>query len=233
MTLAILARDPVTGYFGVAVATSTPAAGGLDGIAHVPRFGICLGIAVPGYCHKAGAALLHAGLGAEGAMTAMTGGDPGVAYRQLAVLDTEGGVTAHTGEKCVSHASHKVGSDYVVLGNWLASREVVEGMERAYLESEGETFTRRLIAALEGGRDAGGEISHPLVSALVIAFADREGTPLLDLRCDGAVAGTSGLPEDPVARILMNYEHVAAAQPAIELGRQKPETLWSEILQAQ
>lgn len=230
MTLAILARNPNTGNFGVALATSTPAAGGLDGIAHVPRFGICLGIAVPGYCHKVGAAVLQAGLGAEAAMTAMVGGDPDVAYRQLGALDTEGRVAAHTGENCVNHASHKIGPDYILLGNWLASRAVIEGMERAYLDSKSEPFARRLIAALEGGRDAGGEISDPLVSSLMIAFGDREGTHLLDLRCDGAVGSVADVYEDPIARLLANYEHVAAAQPAIELGRAQPETLWSEIL---
>lgn len=231
MTLAILARDPRTGNFGVALATSTPAAGGLDGIAHVPRFGICLGIAVPGYCHKVGAAILQAGLGAEVAMTTMVGGDGGAAYRQLGALDAEGRVAAHTGEHCVDHASHKIGPDYVLLGNWLASRAVVEGMERAYLDSRDEPFARRLIAALEGGRDAGGEISDPLVSAVMIAFGDREGTHLLDLRCDGADGPVAGVPEDPIARLLTNYEQVAAEQPAIELGRAHPETLWSEILQ--
>lgn len=232
MTLAILARNPDTGTFGVAVTTSTPAAGGLDGIAHVPRFGIALGIAVPGYCHKVGAAMLHAGLGAEAALTAMVGGDPGVAYRQLGVMDTEGRVAAHTGAKCVNHASHKIGPDYLVLGNWLASRQVVEGMERSFLDSKGETFARRLIAALEGGRDAGGEISHPLISSLVVVFGDREGTHLLDLRFDGAESSVAGVPEDPVARILTNYEHVAAEQPAIELARARPETLWADILNA-
>lgn len=231
MTLAILARDPDTGNFGVALTTSTPAAGGLDGIAHVPRFGICLGIAVPGYCHKIGAAVLQAGLGAEAAMTAMHG-DPGIAYRQLGVLDTEGRAVGFTGEKCVNHASHKVGTDYVVLGNWAASRQTIEAMESRFLDSKGEPFARRLIAALEGGRDAGGEISHALVSSVLIAYGDREGTHALDLRCDGALNAAGDGPEDPVARILYNYAHIVKTQPAVEVARTRPETMWADALKA-
>lgn len=231
MTLAILARDPETGNFGVGLTTSTAAAGGLDGVAHVPRFGIALGIAVPGYCHKVGGTMLYAGLGAEAAMAAMVGSDSGAAYRQLGVLDTEGRVAGFTGEKCVDHASHKVGADYLVMGNWLASRQVIDGMERGFLDSKGETFARRLIASLEGGRDAGGEISHPLISSVVVVFGDREGTHVLDLRCDGAEGPVAGIPEDPVARILKSYERVAGALPAIELGRTQPHTMWADILQ--
>lgn len=228
MTLAIIARDPETGNFGIALATSTTAVYGLDGVAHVPRFGIALNIANPGYCHKVGAAMLHAGLSAEAAMTAMVGGDPGVAHRQLAALDAKGGVAVYTGDKCVDHASHITGPDYVVLGNWLASRAVVEGMEKSYLASVGQPFARRLLAALEGGRDAGGEINHPLVSGFVIAYGDREGTHLLDVRFDGAMsAANPELPEDPVACMLTVYEYASSVQPAFELARIQPETLWA------
>lgn len=223
MTLAILARDHETGTFGVAVATSTPAAGGLDGIAHVPRFGLCLGIAVPGRCHKVGAAMLQSGLDAAQSLAAMVGADSAIAYRQLGVLDCTGAVAGYTGAQCVPHASHKSGSDYLVLGNWLAGYHVTEALERGFLESKGQTFVRRLIAALEAGRDAGGEISDPLLSALVVAFGDREGFHRFDFRVD--------LAEDPVSGLLKIHDHAAQQMPAVELARDEPGTLWADASQ--
>lgn len=221
MTLAILARDPETGNFGVAVTTSTAAAGGLDGVGHVPRFGICLGISVPGRCQKVGAAVLKSGLGAEAAMTAMVGSDPGIAWRQLAVVDSNGMVAGYTGENCVGYAAHRVGPDYLVMGNWLAGPQVIDGLERGFIDSKGETFVRRLIAGLEGGRDAGGEITDPLTSAVVIAYGDREGAHLYDFRED--------LDDDPVAKLLRIHDRAAPAMPRIDLGRTQPHTLWADI----
>ena len=221
MTLAILARDLETGTFGVAVTSSTVASGGLDGTVHVPRFGICLGISVPGRCQKVGGAILQSGLGAEASMAAMIGADTGIAYRQLGAIDSAGLVAGYTGEQCVPYAAHRVGPDYIVMGNWLAGSQVIDGLQRGFVESEGEAFVRRLIASLEGGRDSGGEISDPLASAAVVAYGDREGTHLADYRVD--------LADDPVADLLKIHERAAPVQPLIELGRVEPHTLWGAL----
>lgn len=221
MTLAILARDPDTGNFGVAVTTSTAGSGGLDGVGHVPRFGICLGISVSGRCQKVGAAMLQAGLGADAVMNAMVGADSGAAWRQLAVVDSTGAVAGHTGAECVNHAAHRVGPGYLVMGNWLAGPAVIDGLERGFRDSKGETFVRRLLAGLEGGRDAGGEISDALVSASVIAYGDREGAHLFNFRED--------LDENPVAKLVRIHDRVAPAMERIDLARTQPHTLWAGL----
>ena len=215
MTFAIVARDPRTGQFGVAKTTRTIAAGGLDLYRHVPKLGLCLGISTVGRCHKVGAVMLANAMTAEGAMKAMIGSDEFASNRQLAAIDSEGRVAAFTGEDCLDYAGHAIGDNFVVLGNVLSSAATLEGMKKGFLDSEGQPFARRLIASLEGGRDAGGQHGGQQSSDIAV-FGDRE-TPLLDLRID--------LNAEPVAELLRLYEIFAPRIPYYELHRNSPRGL--------
>src|SRR5437899_11304420 len=100
MTFALVARDAETGEIGIAKATRTIAAGGLDLYRHVPMMGLCLGISTVGRCHKVGAVMIQNGLGAEFAMKTMMASDEFIENRQLAAIDCNGNVSAFTGEGC-------------------------------------------------------------------------------------------------------------------------------------
>jgi len=215
MTFAIVARDPQTGQFGVAKTTRTIAAGGLDLYRHVPKLGLCLGISTVGRCHKVGAVMLANAMSAEGAMKAMVGSDEFASNRQLAAIDSEGRVAAFTGDDCLDYAGHDIGDNFVVLGNVLSSPATIEGMKKGFHDSKGQPFARRLIASLEGGRDAGGQRGGQQSSDIAV-FGDRE-TPLLDLRID--------LNEEPVAELLRLYEIFAPRIPYYELHRNSPRGL--------
>lgn len=215
MTFAIIARDPATGQIGVAKTTRTLAAGGLDLYRHVPKLGLCLGISTVGRCHKVGAVMISNGLGAEFAMQTMVRSDEHIAYRQLAAIDTDGRVSAFTGASCFPYAGHIIGDGFVVLGNVLVGPETTKGMEQAYLESEGQPFARRLLACLEGGRDAGGQHGGQR-SADIAVFGDREGA-LLDLRID--------ISPEPVGALVELYEQFVPLVPYYELHRLAPNGL--------
>jgi uncharacterized Ntn-hydrolase superfamily protein len=155
------------------------------------------------------------GLGAEFAMKTMIGSDEHIAYRQLAAIDAEGHVAAFTGASCFPYAGHILGDEFVVLGNVLVGPETVNGMEQAYINSEGQPFARRLLACLEGGRDAGGQHGGQR-SADIAVFGDREGA-LLDLRID--------ISPDPVDALVKLYEQFEPLVPYYELHRLAPNGL--------
>jgi len=215
MTFAIVARNADTGEFGVAKATRTIAAGGLDLYRHVPLMGLCLGISTVGRCHKVGAVMIQNGLGAEFAMKTMIGSDEFIANRQLAAIDAKGEIAAYTGESCFAYAGHIIGEGYVALGNVLTSERTVEAMAAGYEKSAGAPFAERLLASLAAGRDAGGQLGGQRSSDIAI-FGDREGA-LLDLRID--------LNEDPIAELARVYKVFSPLVPYYELHRLHPRGL--------
>ena len=215
MTFAIVARHPATGEFGVAKATRTIAAGGLDLYRHVPMMGLCLAISTVSRCHKVGAVMIKNGLGAEYAMRTMIRSDEYIANRQLAAIDSLGKVSAYTGEDCYPYAGHIVGDNYVVLGNVLTGVSTIESMAASYEQSSELPFAQRLIASLTAGRDAGGQLGGQRSSDMSI-FGNREGA-LIDLRID--------LSDDPIAELARLYEIFSPLQPYYELHRLQPRGL--------
>lgn len=212
MTFAVVARCKQTGQFGLAKTTRTLAAGGLSTYEHVPMLGVCLGISTVGRCQRVGAVMIADDLGADAAMAAMIGSDPHIASRQLAAIDRRGNVAGYTGAANFAYAGHLIGDNFIVMGNVLTSPKTVEGMRDAYETSAHLPFERRLIAALEGGRDAGGQLGGQRSSDMVV-WGERT-TPLLDLRVDAHA--------DPVAELLRIYEIFEPLVPYYELHRNHP-----------
>lgn len=158
MTFSIIARCPNTGRFGLGVTTFSIAAGGrCEGI----RFGagVCKTQAYGKRDNDLIALeLLEQGLGPAGVMAALKADDPDHDWRQIAILDREGRTAAHTGPGCRPWAGHHEGDGFVAFGNVLAGPEVIDGIVAGYLKDPAAALEFRLLAALEGGRDAGGQI---------------------------------------------------------------------------
>jgi len=73
------------------------------------------------------------------------------AIRQYGVVDLGlgGRAAAFTGVNCEIWRGHRVGPDYSIQGNILVSERVVSEMEAAFLASEGQPLSDRLMAALQ------------------------------------------------------------------------------------
>jgi uncharacterized Ntn-hydrolase superfamily protein len=93
--------------------------------------------------------------------------------RQVAAADAAGGVSAHTGAQCMPHAGHVVGSGHACQGNIMATPEVWPAMSAAYAAAEGD-LPDRLLAALDGGEAAGGDVRGRQSAALVVVAPDGE-----------------------------------------------------------
>jgi uncharacterized Ntn-hydrolase superfamily protein len=87
--------------------------------------------------------------------------------RQFAVMNAKGEVAAFTGPKADAWAGHKVGKSCSAQGNFLAGREVVEGMVKAFEKSKGR-LSLRLLAALDAGQAAGGDKRGMQSAAILI-----------------------------------------------------------------
>jgi uncharacterized Ntn-hydrolase superfamily protein len=93
--------------------------------------------------------------------------------RQVAVVDSRGGVGVHTGEGCVAFAGNQTGAQFSVQANMMASTEVWPAMARAYEAGEGP-LARRLLAALNAAEDAGGDARGRQSAVLLVAPAEGE-----------------------------------------------------------
>jgi uncharacterized Ntn-hydrolase superfamily protein len=182
MTWSIIARDPSTGAFGVAISTRFFAVGALcphacGGIGALstqalvnPTFG------------PRGMRLLGAGKSATDVVAELIASDDGRDQRQLHVIDRTGRTAAHTGKGCIDWCGHTAGEAFSVAGNMLAGARVIEATAEAYCANLKERFAERLIRALEAGEAAGGDKRGKQSAALLIH--STEEYPELSLRVD-------------------------------------------------
>lgn len=182
MTWSIIARDPASGAFGVAIATRFFAAG-----AFCPRAQSGVGalstqaLVNPHYAAK-GLELLRAGIAAAVVVQRLIAPDAGREQRQLHVIDAQGRIGQHTGNACIEWCGALAGDGYSVAGNMLANERVIRDTAQAYEGARDRPFAERLLAALEAGEAAGGDKRGKQSAALVIHAG--EDYAQLDLRVD-------------------------------------------------
>jgi uncharacterized Ntn-hydrolase superfamily protein len=182
MTWSIIARDELTGQFGIAVATRFFAVG-----ARVPHIaaglgGIATQALVNPYYGIDGVKLLRERRSPRDIIAALIAADSGHESRQLHILDAEGRVAAHTGRQCVDWCGHVEGNGFSIAGNMLAGAGVLDDTARAYTDGQDLPFAQRLIAALRSGEAAGGDKRGKQSAALLI-HGEEEWSDL-DLRVD-------------------------------------------------
>ncbi len=182
MTWSIIARDDMTGQFGIAVATRFFAVG-----ARVPHVaaglgGIATQALVNPYYGIDGLKLLREGRSPRDIVETLIAADSGHESRQLHILDATGRVAAHTGRDCVDWCGHVEGNGFSIAGNMLAGASVLDDTAQAYIIGQRLPFAQRLIAAMRSGEAAGGDKRGRQSAALVI-YGDEEWSAL-DLRVD-------------------------------------------------
>ncbi len=182
MTWSLIARDPATGAFAIAVATKNFAVG-----TRVPFIAAGVGavasqaLSNPFYGVN-GLKLLREGKSAPDIVKAVTAADDGREHRQVHVMDAAGRTAVHTGKECIDWCGSTAGEGFSVAGNMLAGPAVIEETAKAYKGNAGLPFARRLIAAMKAGEAAGGDKRGKQSCALLI-YGEEEW-PDLDLRVD-------------------------------------------------
>ena len=210
MTYSIVARDPDTGQYGVAVASRFFAVGAL--VPHI-RGGKCA-VATQAFVSPIwgieAATRMAAGEAGPDVLADMVARDGGQAIRQIHMIDAEGRIAAHTGANCVAWCGHVAGRGVSVAGNMLAGEAVIAGTLAAYEAHPEMPFAERLMTAMEAGQLAGGDRRGTQSAALVIHRT--EDYPWLSLRADDH--------PDPLAELRRLHDvaqerflHVADAMP--------------------
>lgn len=183
MTFSLILRDPVTGEFGSAISSSSPAVAArclnlADGVGAAnsqnvtdPRLG-------PALINE-----LRSGSNAADAIAAVvSAADPEtIDYRQLLVLDNQGRGAVHSGGKALGVFGAAVRENAVAGGNMLANLEVLDALVDTALSAPGR-IEERLYAALQAAIAAGGE-EGPVHSAGIAVVGDA-GWRVTDLRVD-------------------------------------------------
>jgi uncharacterized Ntn-hydrolase superfamily protein len=183
-TYSIVARDPATGEFGIAVQSHWFSVGALVPWAWPGVGAVATQANVEVSYGPRALELLAAGAGASEALARLVAGDPGAATRQVAVVDSHGEVAVHTGSTCVPFAGHVTGEASSCQGNLLASAEVWPAMLDAFQKSTAP-LAARLLAALDAGELAGGDArGRQSAAMLVVGPSGEPWEELVSLRVE-------------------------------------------------
>jgi len=176
MTYSIVARDPETGCFGIAIQSHFFAAASVASFAEAGVGAVATQAFASRQYGALGIELLRKGLPAQAVLDALLQLDPGREVRQVGIVDSEGRVAGFTGDRCVVHAEHRSEGGAIALGNMLAAPGIPDAMLAAYRATE-EDFAGRLLAALDAAEAAGGDARGRQSAGLLIVDAHRSPQP--------------------------------------------------------
>ena len=195
-TFSVVARDPVTGDLGVAVASKFLAVG-----AYVPSARAGVGaVATQSYVNTTygprALELMAAGSSPEECKALFGREDERFETRQFGIVAADGSSATHTGSECHSWAGGVAGEGFAAQGNILAGPQVVDALV-AGMAREDIPFPERLLAALAAADEAGGDIRGRQSAALLVVGEGKGYAGLddrwIDLRVDDHATPVSEL----------------------------------------
>jgi uncharacterized Ntn-hydrolase superfamily protein len=182
VTFSLAARCPETGMFGIGITTSSIAVGnrcpwaraGVGAVTTQYRSDIRLG--------PLGLDMLESGRSAGETVQALIAQSEFPQFRQIGVVDRNGGTAFHCGCDIKGFNAGAEGPGCVSIGNVIANSDVPKAIVAGYVAAKGRSFAERLLAAVDAGLAAGGE-TQPIMSAALL-IVDKQSWPLVDLRVD-------------------------------------------------
>jgi uncharacterized Ntn-hydrolase superfamily protein len=219
-TYSIVCRDPQTGQMGAAVQSHWFSVGSLVTWGEAGVGVVATQSMVDPAYGPLGIDLMRAGKTAQQALAALLASDPGEAVRQVAMLDANGVVATHTGEKCIAAAGHITGEDFSVQANMMLNEGIWPAMAEAYRRTQGD-LADKMLAALEGAQAAGGDIRGVQSAAMLIVSGTNTGRPwedrLMELRIEDHPEPLMELRR--LVQVHRAYQHMNAGDAAIETGQ--------------
>jgi len=182
MTFSLVGRCERTGAVGAVIASASMAVAARCVAARAGIGAVCSQSTTDPRLREALLSAMADRAAAIDALAAVVRRTPDVAYRQLLVVDTDGGSAAYSGELALGEATDVCAAGAAAAGNLLADRGVPAAMLAAFTGRAGDSLGARLIAAVEAGLAAGGEVSPVRSAGMVIAEAVP--WPVTDLRVD-------------------------------------------------
>ena len=219
MTYTVIGVSPEDGRLGIGIATYSLGVGG-----YCPFFerGVAA-LSTQAFANPAlgplAATALREGANPEAVLARLAGEDPGFAFRQVVIATAGGRVAAHTGPRTRPWSGHVTGDGFAAFGNVLAGEHTVDAIADAWRERADDDLPERLLAALEAGRDAGGQANadgtHLAERSAALIVRGPDIVEDLDLRVDlhdAAVGELRRLYER--YRVYLPYYALRARSPA-------------------
>ncbi|MEE8142161.1 MAG: DUF1028 domain-containing protein [Planctomycetota bacterium] len=218
-TYSIVARDPKTGELGVAVQSHWFSVGSIVSWAEAGVGAVATQSFVDPAYGPRGLELMGSGMSAPQTLKSLLASDAGRAVRQVAMVDSQGRLAAHTGEKCIQWAGHHIGENYSCQANMMLNERVVPSMAKAF-EAEPGDLAQRLLAALEAAQESGGDIRGQQSAAILVVKGTSTGRVwedrILDLRVEDHPAPVRELRR--LVTVQSAYRHMNAGDAAMETG---------------
>lgn len=186
-TYSIIAIDKERGEMGVAVQSHWFSVGSIVAWAEAGVGVVATQSIVEVSYGPLGLDLMRRGLTANQALKALLSVDKNPEVRQVAMLDKNGNVAAHTGSKCIPEAGHIVGEGFSAQANLVKSKDVWIEMAEAFKSNKGP-LCWRLLSALEAAEAAGGDIRGRQSACIVVVRTTSTGSywsdKIVDLRVE-------------------------------------------------
>ena len=126
-----------------------------------------------------GLSLMKAGKSAQQTLKGLLSADNTPEVRQVAMVDANGIIASHTGDKCIAEAGYKIGNGYSAQANIMLKNTVWDKMGEAYENTNGD-LADRLLAALDAAQKEGGDLRGKQSAALMIVTIVPTGNVYLD-----------------------------------------------------
>ena len=196
MTFSISARCPDSGMFGIAVTSSSMAVAARCAFVRAGVGAVATQNITDPRLGPRGLDLMAGGASARDALSTLLAEHDYPDYRQLVLIDHEGGIAHHSGAKTLGRHQVVGRPGAVAAGNLLANDGVPAAMVAAFEASLGEPLPARLLAAMAAGLKAGGEEGQIHSAGMVVA--DDAAWPMVDLRVDWC-------DDDPIAELARHW----------------------------
>ncbi|MBT5296993.1 MAG: DUF1028 domain-containing protein [Rhodospirillaceae bacterium] len=196
MTFSLVGMCRRTGMFGAAVTTSNMNVGTRCPYAKAGVGAVLTQNRTDNRLGPQGIELLTDGESAPDVIEALTADNPTIGWRQLAVIDREGGTGFYHGDKITSIHAGAEGDGCCAIGNIIRNDKVPSKMIEAFERTPDAHLAERLVQGLEAGLAAGSELKQIKSAALLVVH--EQDFPLVDLRVE--------FDRDPLAELRFLWE---------------------------
>lgn len=182
-TYSIVAYDPKTGEYGVAVQSHYFSVGSVVPWVESEVGAVATQASVDPSYGPLGLALMKTGKSASNTLKGLLAADPYQEIRQVAMIDRDGNIAVHTGSRCIPNAGHSKGEHFVVQANLMENERVWPAMKEAFQKSGGD-LGDRMLTALEAAEESGGDIRGKQSAALIVVKGESSKRPWNDKKVD-------------------------------------------------
>ena len=182
MTWSIVAHDPNSDAFAVAVATKAFAVGASCPFVRAGVGAVSTQSMTNRYLGPAILDAMARGISPKAAIEGALAGDDGRGIRQVHAVDRHGRTAAWTGENCVMWCGNVSAGGISVAGNMLAGEPTITETLATWKANQALPMPDRLMLSMEAGEAAGGDRRGRQSAAMVMVTT--EDFPDLNLRVD-------------------------------------------------